>query len=120
MSVQENVREILGLSFDSDFDLSDKSIDLVAEHTQLPKEDILRVIGHDGGSLAKASGFSLVFILQTYLNGVRVLGSKSQSRDWMLTESIPLGNKPLEMLGNPIGVELVRNELGRIEFGVLA
>lgn len=59
----------------------------------------------------------------TMLNnyGVEVFGNRNKFNIWMDSESIALGGiKPKELLDSNFGIELVKNELGRIEHGILA
>lgn len=50
---------------------------------------------------------------------VRVIGSQDLAEDWMLKPSIGLGGeKPIELLENSIGVQLVSEFLTRLEYGV--
>ena len=59
----------------------------------------------------------------TQLNnrGTEVFGSLDQFEQWMDTVLIPFGNKkPKEFLGTPDGLNMILDELGRIEHGVLA
>jgi len=59
----------------------------------------------------------------TMLNnfGVEVFGDREKFNSWMESKSIALGGiMPKELLDNNFGIELVKDELGRIEHGILA
>ena len=56
-----------------------------------------------------------------YKLGVDVFGDKSNFDTWLQSKSVALGGvKPKELLDNTFGISLVRDELGRIENGILA
>ena len=56
-----------------------------------------------------------------YDRGREVFGSLERFEQWMNTVLIPFGNKkPKEFLDTADGVNIILDELGRIEHGVLA
>ncbi len=56
-----------------------------------------------------------------YKKGIAVFGVADNFYTWMDTVSIPLGSiKPKDLLDTGFGIEAIYDELGRIEFGVLA
>jgi len=56
-----------------------------------------------------------------YKYGMEVFGSKDKLSVWLSSSSVVLGgNTPKSFLDNSFGIQLVRDELGRIEQGVLA
>jgi len=56
-----------------------------------------------------------------YKLGTETFGDKANFDTWLETKSIALGGvKPKELLDNTFGISLVRDELNRIENGVLA
>lgn len=56
-----------------------------------------------------------------YKLGVSVFGDKSKFHTWLESSSVALGGaKPKELLDNTFGINLLRDELQRIEHGVLA
>jgi putative toxin-antitoxin system antitoxin component (TIGR02293 family) len=53
--------------------------------------------------------------------GAEIFGNTSQFNLWLGTPNLALGKaKPKEMLDNSFGINLLKDELTRIEFGVLA
>lgn len=53
--------------------------------------------------------------------GNEVFGSGQLFNDWMNSNIVALGNiKPVELLDNGFGINMLMDELGRIEHGVLA
>ena len=56
-----------------------------------------------------------------YDNGVQVFGEKVYFDIWLNTQNVALGGlKPKELLDNSFGINLIQEELVRIEHGVLA
>jgi putative toxin-antitoxin system antitoxin component (TIGR02293 family) len=56
-----------------------------------------------------------------YSRGEEVFDSLEAFKTWMETAVIPLGNKqPKELLDTSIGIEILMDELGRIEQGLFA
>lgn len=57
---------------------------------------------------------------QLYTRGVEVFdGDADDFKMWLNTLSKPLGDiKPIEMLGNGFGIELVLEQLERMEYGI--
>jgi putative toxin-antitoxin system antitoxin component (TIGR02293 family) len=56
-----------------------------------------------------------------YNQGVELFGNTENFDTWLDTKSIALGGiKPKELLDNTFGIELLKTELGRIEYGILA
>jgi len=63
----------------------------------------------------------ILSIYQLLNYGKSVFGNRENFFDWMGSESIALGGiKPKELLDTSIGINMVRDELGRLEHGVLA
>lgn len=56
-----------------------------------------------------------------YKKGADVFGNEENFHTWMETKSIPLGGvKPKELLDTTYGINLIADELGRIEHGIFA
>lgn len=63
----------------------------------------------------------IIEIAKLQLKGIEVFGSKSYFEEWMNSKVIALGNiRPIELLDSSFGIEMLMDELGRIEHGVLA
>ena len=59
-------------------------------------------------------------IMITYLKGVDVFGDSALFYTWLNTESIALGGKkPISFLSSTFGINMLSDELIRIEHGVL-
>ena len=53
--------------------------------------------------------------------GIEVFGTSLQFHAWLNAKNIALGGvNPKSLLNNTFGIEAVKNELGRIQYGVLA
>ena len=56
-----------------------------------------------------------------FQQGIKVFGSTGKFSQWLDTTQVAFGGvKPKELLDNSFGIELINNELGRIEHGILA
>lgn len=56
-----------------------------------------------------------------YKKGISVFGSKEQFDNWLETENLALGKvKPKSLFDNTFGINLLQDELLRIEHGILA
>lgn len=63
----------------------------------------------------------IVELIMLYQYGVEVFGNKENFNVWLNSVSIALGGRtPKELLDTKFGVGMVKDELGRIEHGVLA
>ncbi|WP_082022145.1 antitoxin Xre/MbcA/ParS toxin-binding domain-containing protein [Flavihumibacter sp. ZG627] len=63
----------------------------------------------------------IVELVMLYNYGVEVFGDKENFNIWLNSKSIALGGKaPKEFLDTMFGVGMIKDELGRIEHGVLA
>ena len=56
-----------------------------------------------------------------FRKGEEVFGSEENYFTWLSAKNISLGGKaPRALLGSSVGINLVRDELSRIEHGILA
>ncbi|MCW3081523.1 antitoxin Xre/MbcA/ParS toxin-binding domain-containing protein [Segetibacter sp.] len=63
----------------------------------------------------------IVELSMLYTYGVEVFGDKDNFNVWLNSKSISLGGRtPKDLLDTKFGISMVRDELGRIEHGVLA
>jgi putative toxin-antitoxin system antitoxin component (TIGR02293 family) len=63
----------------------------------------------------------IVELSMLYKYGVEVFGDKDNFNTWLNTKSNALGGRsPKDLLDTNFGISMVRDELGRIEHGVLA
>ena len=62
----------------------------------------------------------IILLNQLVEFGIEVLGQDGLKL-WLDIPSLPLGKKaPKDLLGTSFGIEMVKNELGRIQYGVYA
>lgn len=63
----------------------------------------------------------IVEIILLYKKGTEVFGNDEKFNSWLETGNLALGNiKPKQLLDNTFGINLLKDELTRIEYGVLA
>lgn len=62
----------------------------------------------------------IVQISMLYDYGVKVFGNKENFDTWLGFKSIALSSKPKDLLDTAFGIELVNNELSRIEHGIFS
>jgi putative toxin-antitoxin system antitoxin component (TIGR02293 family) len=63
----------------------------------------------------------IVELSMLYKYGVEVFGDKDNFNTWLNAKSISLGGRtPKDLLDTKFGMSMVRDELGRIEHGILA
>ena len=63
----------------------------------------------------------IVEVSMLYKYGVEVFGEKDNFDTWLTSRSISLGGRiPKELLDTKFGISMVKDELGRIEHGILA
>ena len=63
----------------------------------------------------------VIELAKVYSRGEEVFGSLDAFREWMNGSVLALGNKkPKELLDTSMGIEMIMDELGRIEHGIFA
>lgn len=63
----------------------------------------------------------IIEIALFYNKGIEVFGSADKFNSWLETDNLALGHiKPKMLLDNSFGINILRDELTRIEFGILA
>lgn len=63
----------------------------------------------------------IIEIALFYNKGIEVFGSAEKFDSWIETDSLALGNiKPKMLLDNSFGINMLRDELTAIEYGILA
>ncbi|MCX6270198.1 MAG: DUF2384 domain-containing protein [Bacteroidetes bacterium] len=67
------------------------------------------------------SSEKILEITMLYKYGVEVFGSKDNLSIWLSGANVALGgSKPVDLLDSSFGIQLIRDELGRIEHGIPA
>jgi putative toxin-antitoxin system antitoxin component (TIGR02293 family) len=63
----------------------------------------------------------IIQVVMLHKYGISVFGSQDKFNAWLHTKNIGMGGIiPKELLDSSIGIDLVKDELGRIEHGILA
>ena len=63
----------------------------------------------------------IISIAMLYYYGIDVFGNKENFDKWLETKNIALGGLlPKELFDNTFGLQLIRDELTRIQHGILA
>lgn len=98
-----------------------------AKNIKHSMQSLSSIIPASYSSLTKKKVFDLetserIFELaELYARGKDVFGSIDTFNDWLHTVSIPLGGEsPFSLLDTSFGIEIVKNEIGRIDHGVFA
>jgi len=112
-----------GLSVSAFFD--------ILEFSELTKEELSDILDlsfktiqryqKDGKSLSALNSEQLLKIITLYQKAEEVFGDLESFNRWLRKPAIGLGNhKPFRYLKTPGGIDLIMEELQRIEFGALA
>ncbi len=71
--------------------------------------------------LSQEQSERMIELARLYSRGEEVFGSISSFRQWMDTSLLPLGNnKPKAFLDTSLGINMLLDEIGRIEHGIFA
>jgi len=63
----------------------------------------------------------IIQVIQLYYFGTEVFGSEEKFDIWLAAENVALGNiVPKTLLDSSFGINILRDELGRIDHGILA
>ena len=125
--IRDNVSIVLssrrGVNAVAFFDLADLSgfkREDVAQLFDISLKTILRY-RDTNRTLSPAAGELVLIMLALFRHGEEVFGSISEFRDWLGTPAYGLGNQiPFELMQTSGGVDLIDDELMRIEYGALA
>jgi len=75
----------------------------------------------EGKSFESIHSERILEIAQLLRRGETIFESKANFERWLSSSNIALGGvAPLELMDNSFGIDLITNELGRIEHGILA
>jgi putative toxin-antitoxin system antitoxin component (TIGR02293 family) len=74
-----------------------------------------------GQKLSQEQSERMIELARLYTRGEEVFGTLIDFRQWMSTSLLPFGNKkPKEFLDTSLGIGMIMEELGRIQYGVFA
>ena len=72
-------------------------------------------------SFKPAQSERIIELAEVLYHGARIFGDDAKFKVWLNTPSYPLGNsKPIDLLEDSYGKDLVMGELTNIEYGILA
>ncbi|MBZ0099544.1 MAG: DUF2384 domain-containing protein [Taibaiella sp.] len=95
------------------------SMDEMANYTHTPRSVLAGYRGNK--KLTPELSERTAEIANLYSKGEDVFGDKDRFNLWMAQPSVPLGNKkPKEYLDTSFGIQMLMDELGRIEHGIFA
>jgi len=107
-----------------------KALDNLMDNTGITTPEISKIIGTSDRTLRRYSSTQklnseqserIIELAKLYSRGEEVFGSMENFKSWMNSLVMALGNKqPKEYLDTSIGINLLMNELGRIEHGIFA
>lgn len=98
------------------------------ENTSLTANEIaeylhisLRSIQRQKNSFSVPISERILKIASLYAKGYEVFGNKENFKTWLESPNVALGEKkPKEFLSHIFGIEMLLDEIGRIEHGILA
>lgn len=71
--------------------------------------------------LSQEQSERMIEMARLYSRGEEVFGTMEKFKQWMDTQLLPLGNKkPKVFLDTSLGINMIMDELGRIEHGIFA
>lgn len=125
--IRDNISIVLssrrGVNAVAFFDLADLSgfkREDVAQLFDISLKTLLRY-RDTNRTLSPAAGELVLKMLALFRHGEEVFGSISEFRGWLGTPAYGLGNQiPFELMQTSGGVDLIDDELMRIEYGALA
>lgn len=75
----------------------------------------------DDSTMKKSYSDHIFQVADLFRFGLEVFGDKEQFVRWLKTPTIALSNRcPGELLKSATGIQLLKDELGRIEYGIIA
>lgn len=107
-----------------------KALDNLLYNTGITVPEISRIIRTSDRTLRRYTASQklnpeqserVIELAKLYSRGEEVFNNMDTFKDWMNSNVIALGNKkPKEFLDTSIGIDLLMNELGKIEHGIFA
>ena len=107
-----------------------KAIDTLIDKTGIPVNEMAVLMRLSDRTLRRYKPQTLlnpeqservVELARLYSRGEEVFGNLESFKEWMNSTVMALGNiKPKELLDTSLGIEILMNELGKIEYGIFA
>jgi putative toxin-antitoxin system antitoxin component (TIGR02293 family) len=94
----------------------------LARFLQISERTLQRYIDEksiEGKNLDSSTSEKLILIAKMFARGYEVFGDRQMFKDWLQSEITAFGGKqPITLLDTSIGIQVIMDELGRIEHGV--
>ena len=110
--------------------LTFKQLKDVLKYTNLTLKDLPRIISiserqltryKDDQILRRDISDQIIQVAQLYSKGYEIFENESYFQEWMNSEIQGLGfEKPINLLDTSMGIQLLVNELGRLEHGIVS
>lgn len=107
-----------------------KALDNLIHVTGISNTDMSQIIGTSDRTLRRYTSKQklnpgqserVIELAKVYSRGEEVFGSMESFKEWMNSTVLALGNKkPKEFLDTSLGIDMLMDELGRIEHGIFA
>lgn len=108
-----------------------RTFEIVAARTPLKDKDWAQVLDttlrtmirykKDNKTFAPKQTEKIIEIQQLMQYGEEVFGDRENFHDWLMNENIAVGGMvPADLLDTSVGLGMVKDELGRMEHGILA
>ena len=110
--------------------LTFKQLNDILKYTNLSLKDLSRIISiserqltryKDDQILRRDISDQLIQVAQLYSKGYEIFENESYFQEWMNSEIQGLGfEKPINLLDTSMGIQILINELGRLEHGIVS
>lgn len=107
----KSLDDLLQISGSTRFDMA-KNLDLT--------EPTLRKHLSNNKELSTSLSEHVLFLLELYDKGIDTFGSIVEFKNWLSQHNIGIDAKPNDLLDSITGINIVMNELNRIDHGILA
>jgi putative toxin-antitoxin system antitoxin component (TIGR02293 family) len=106
-----SIKDLLEISGSTRLDIARK-LDLT--------EPTLRKHLNTAKELSTSLSEHVLFLLELYDKGIDTFGSVQEFKNWLPQHNIGIDAKPNDLLDSITGINMVMNELNRIDHGILA
>jgi len=110
--------------------LSVKQLYDILDYTQITIKDLPDIISLSDRQINRYTkdkilrtdiSAQLIQIVELYSKGYEIFQSKINFQEWMIRKNRGLGNiEPKKLLDTTFGIQLIRDELGRMEYGIIS
>ena len=106
-----SLQDLLVISGSTRFDIAHK--------LDLTEPTLRKHLGANKG-LSKSLSEHVLFLLELYDKGIDTFGNVDEFKNWLPQHNIGIDAKPNDLLDSITGINIVMNELNRIDHGILA